>query len=593
MSPPGVAGAIVRVAGRETHPSVAAKLLDAIVDCQLRLPDRLTLRYRDFDLALVDSETFPIGASLQVALGSAESRGLANVFDGLVTSLEPEFGDQGVVLVVSALDRSVLLQREPRTAAYQNMSYGEIAAELVEKADPDLKPGQISSGLRLPFVQQSNETDWDFLWRLALEVDYHVRVTGRELSFSPAGMLEANVTRMIWGQSLQAFRPRVSGVQQRERVMVRGWDPAAAEVFEASASAPAPESRMGISREKAVSAIGGEQANVVDRPVMSLDHAQSIATSLAAQLASVFVEGEGTAQGTPGLMAGAQVRIEGVGKTFSGVYALTSVRHRYRARTGYRTDFSICGRANRTLLGLTHPPHRPGWRRRVAVGVVSNATDPDKLGRVRVRHPSLGEDHKGWWARVVAPGSGAGRGFFSLPQVDDEVLVVFEHEDDQHPYVLGSVFNGKAAPGAVVQPDGAFTLATPRHVTIDAAKKAEITTRETFTLTATGTALLTTKPSNAGGTNAGAGNGNRESAEQKPPGDIQLDAKGALSLSSDASATLSAGKAVTVSAKDGLTVSGGTKAQIGADGSIEISGASISIAADAAVTIRGTQIILG
>jgi phage protein D len=559
MSLPGVAGAIVRISGRETDEAVADKLVDAIVDCQLRLPDRLTLRYRDFDLQLIDSKTFSIGAEVEVALGSAEANGIVTVFDGLITSLEPEFGDQGAILVVGALDRSQLLQRAPQTATYQQMSYGEIAAELAEKAG--LEAGEISPGLMLPFVQQSNETDWDFLWRLALEVDCQVRVTGRTLAFSPASTLQASVTRLAWGEGLLAFAPRVSGVQQMEEVTVRGWDPATASTFEASAPAPTPESRVGVSRETVVKALGGAAASVVDRPVMSEDHAAAVAKSLAAQMSSVFIEGCGTAQGTPSLAAGTQVHIEGVGETFSGIYALTGVKHRFRAQAGYRTDFAICGRARRTLLGLAHPPSRPGWRRRVAVGVVSNTTDPEKLGRVRVRYPSLGKDHEGWWARVVGPGSGAGRGFFSLPQVEDEVLVVFEHEDDQHPYVVGSVFNGAAAPRAVVQPDGSFTLATPHHVTIDATQRAEITTKDKLTLTA--------------------------------DAEVSLSAGTTGSLSAKEGVSLSAGTTGSLSANEGITISGGEQVKISADGSIAISGATISIAATETVTISGSEIILG
>jgi phage protein D len=583
-----VAGAIVSVGGRDVDPTVASRLVDVVVDCQLRMPDRVSLRYFDFQRALMDGKTFPLGKPLKVVLGSAERNEAATVFDGLITGLEPEFTRHGVTLLVHGLDRAQLLQRTPRTATYQQMTYGQIATQLAASAD--LSAADISPGLLLPFVQQSNESDWDFLWRLALEVDYQVKVSGTELSFSAAAKLQAKVTRLTWGESLIAFRPRVSGVQQAQSVTLRGWDPATAQAIEASASAPSPESRIGVSRDQVLQAMGNPQATVVDHPVMSLEHATSIASSVAAQMASICVEGEGTAQGTPGLIVGSQARVEKVGSAFSGVYAVTGVRHRYRARTGYRTDFSIRGRADRSLLGLTRAPQRAGWRRRIAVGVVTDKTDPEKLGRVRVRYPTLGNDHAGWWARVLAPGSGAGRGFFSLPQVGDEVLVAFEHESDQHPYVLGSVFNGPGAPGAVVQPDGAFTLATPSHVSIDAAKQAEITTKDTFTLTASASARLTTKPPPAQSEGEGAGAG----SQAKPPaGAIELDAKGALTLSGQTGASISSEQAATLSAKSGVTISGGQRVQISADGTISISGATISITADQAVRISASQIILG
>jgi uncharacterized protein involved in type VI secretion and phage assembly len=82
----------------------------------------------------------------------------------------------------------------------------------------------------------------------------------------------------------------------------------------------------------------------------------------------------------------------------------------------------------------------------VVMGIVSNNQDPDKMGRVRVKFPWLSEDHESWWARVATPMAGPNRGMYFLPEVDDEVLVAFEHGDVRFPYVLGSLWNGKDAP---------------------------------------------------------------------------------------------------------------------------------------------------
>jgi uncharacterized protein involved in type VI secretion and phage assembly len=42
--------------------------------------------------------------------------------------------------------------------------------------------------------------------------------------------------------------------------------------------------------------------------------------------------------------------------------------------------------------------------------------------------------------------AGPGRGFYCLPEIDDEVLVAFEHGDIRRPYVLGALWNGKDRP---------------------------------------------------------------------------------------------------------------------------------------------------
>jgi uncharacterized protein involved in type VI secretion and phage assembly len=84
----------------------------------------------------------------------------------------------------------------------------------------------------------------------------------------------------------------------------------------------------------------------------------------------------------------------------------------------------------------------------VVVGVVTNNQDPDKMGRVKVKFPWLSDEDESNWARVAAPMAGKERGFYFLPEVDDEVLVAFEHGDVRFPYVVGALWNGKDAPPA-------------------------------------------------------------------------------------------------------------------------------------------------
>jgi uncharacterized protein involved in type VI secretion and phage assembly len=82
----------------------------------------------------------------------------------------------------------------------------------------------------------------------------------------------------------------------------------------------------------------------------------------------------------------------------------------------------------------------------VLVGIVIDNQDPDGLGRVRLKFPSLADDEIGHWARVAVLMAGAERGTFFLPEVDDEVLVAFESGDVRRPYVLGGLWNGRDRP---------------------------------------------------------------------------------------------------------------------------------------------------
>jgi uncharacterized protein involved in type VI secretion and phage assembly len=82
----------------------------------------------------------------------------------------------------------------------------------------------------------------------------------------------------------------------------------------------------------------------------------------------------------------------------------------------------------------------------IVIGVVTNNQDPDGLGRVKVKYPWLIEDDESNWARIASPMAGAKRGLVVIPEVNDEVLIAFDHGDVRCPYVLGALWNGIDTP---------------------------------------------------------------------------------------------------------------------------------------------------
>ena len=82
----------------------------------------------------------------------------------------------------------------------------------------------------------------------------------------------------------------------------------------------------------------------------------------------------------------------------------------------------------------------------VAIGLVTNNQDPEKLGRVKVKYPWQEGSRESFWARLAVMAAGKDRGTVWLPEVGDEVLVGFEKGSIEHPFVLGALFNGKDVP---------------------------------------------------------------------------------------------------------------------------------------------------
>ncbi|GAB3842973.1 hypothetical protein GCM10029963_16890 [Micromonospora andamanensis] len=114
----------------------------------------------------------------------------------------------------------------------------------------------------------------------------------------------------------------------------------------------------------------------------------------------------------------------------AGTYVLTEVVHTVDAN-GHLSRFS------------TMPPPAPRTGSPapavVTLGTVTDVTDPDGLGRVRVELPAYGGADAGWLA-VLCPGAGRGKGLVALPDPQDSVLVALPGGEPASGVVLGSLF---------------------------------------------------------------------------------------------------------------------------------------------------------
>jgi len=104
----------------------------------------------------------------------------------------------------------------------------------------------------------------------------------------------------------------------------------------------------------------------------------------------------------------------------------------------------------------------------VVNGVVTDNKHPEGMYRVKVKFEWIQStkaqdkaDYISSWARVASPMAGAGRGFYCLPEPEDEVIVSFVHGDIRYPVVLGALWNEKdkmpvndKAPKASTDPKG-------------------------------------------------------------------------------------------------------------------------------------------
>ena len=182
-------------------------------------------------------------------------------------------------------------------------------------------PGASPPTVVFEFFQQSNETDWDFVWRLALMHDYEV-VVERHQAALPPGQQGARRAggRLRWQDNMISFRPRMSGVQQVDTVKVRGWDPKAKKAVTGTASQPRRRRRSrACTRSKVASDLGGG-TTIGHRPRRRRPPARRTRSPRARSPARRTRSTRPTASrsATPQIKAGAKVKVEGVGTKFGG-----------------------------------------------------------------------------------------------------------------------------------------------------------------------------------------------------------------------------------------------------------------------------------
>lgn len=448
---PRVGQVLIKVGGADLAPALMDLLMDVVVEDDLDQPAMCVLRFQDQEYRLVDGDTFALGTDLKLRANDPRGRPGA-LFSGEVTALETEQEQSRTTFIVRAYDRSHRLHRGRKTRTFLKQGDGAIVERVAREAgltaEVEATPGAHD------YVIQDNQTDFAFLQARAARIGYRLVVDDRTLKFRRAEAAPPQAPAQEWGQNLIAVRTRQTAVAQPSEVQVRGWDPAAKQAIVGRASTPARESRAGDgaqATDAARRAFGGAATlAVTDQPVATQAEADKLAQAVLDQVAADYLALEATCRGEPALRAGVQVELKGAGRRVSGTYLITSTRHELTPEGGYQTTVFVNGRRPNSLLALTGEARRPRAVDGVVVGIVTNINDPDKLGRVKVKFPTLDDNQESTWARLATPGAGSGRGFFSLPEVNDEVLVAFECGDMSRPYVVGGLWNGKDRPPAEV-----------------------------------------------------------------------------------------------------------------------------------------------
>ena len=434
---------------------------EVIINTNLHMPGMFSIRFRDADplggempvaMRYADNPMFSLGVPVSIRAVAVEKGPVPGfpipLIKGEITSVEAQFDAGPASLVITGYDKSHRLNRGKKTATYMFMP-DNLIVQKVTAAAGLLCTAIPTTGPPREYVLQNNQSDMDFLKDIARRNGYELVMNALGiLMFKPLGtpLPGPPGPLLTWRKNLFSFAPRLTAANQDAVVQVHGSDmkklpieALAPGVMPASGGAAALP-QLALAR----SVFGVSKDHITDQPTASIPEALNLAKGRAMQLSSMFTQAEGECMGEPRVQAGSIVMVAGVGVKFSGAYLVSSATHRYSVNIGYVTQFSVTGAQPDTLGDLLNAqPDNNGRINGVVIGQVTNNVDPLQLGRVKVKLPFLGlPPVDSNWCRIASPWAGGKiSGFLAIPEINDEVLVAFEHGDPNFPYIIGQLWN--------------------------------------------------------------------------------------------------------------------------------------------------------
>jgi type VI secretion system secreted protein VgrG len=386
-----------------------------------------------------------IGGSINIQIDAVGNKGSLK-FAGVITQIESSrhngyAGD----IIISGFSPTVLLDNGPHCKTWEKKAIKNIAQDILRHFPQNLLQPKIapSYGETLSYTVQYKETAWEFLSRLAGTYGEWLFYDGQKLVLGPP---QNSKVKLLYGSNLHQFSMALQVKPASFEMMA--YDYMNHEVYTGSPSGIAGKaglSELGkhtLQKSEKFYAVKPKQwHNHFLTNKKQLDDYVNIRASVQSSSMVLF----NGSSGQPGVQVGGSVTIDGKNvfnqsdESF-GDYTVTSVEHYCDGQGNYSNNFEAIPASVKmppvTIYG------EPECETQSAL--VTDNHDPKGLGRVRVRFHWMNDTEKSPWLRVTTPHGGNGKGMFFIPETGEEVIVGFEGDSATKPYVIGSVYHGKA-----------------------------------------------------------------------------------------------------------------------------------------------------
>lgn len=381
------------------------------------------------------------------------------IFLGVVTNvrLHREGSDFGFILI-SGYSATYRMETAPGCFSWLEQPIGDVVRSLCGQANVQLRLNP-AYGKKLDYICQYDESDFDFVRRLALQYQEWMYYDGTSLVFGrPKDSSEP--VELEYGTTLSSLEIGLQTLARPEQVFTYHSS------SDREMDQPTPDLAYGHDQlsGKAFRASLGMYGRPARQHALPRIHTESelIKYMRRKQAADTAETHYVTAEShVPELRVGSVVRLyssflERVGQLTReslGDFIITEIVHEVGEGSYYRNRF----KAIPSTVEALPSPRVPMPVAETQMATVTSNADPNGNGRVQVRmNWQQGDMHTGW-VRVMTPDAGksgdvsSNRGFVFIPEVGDQVLLGFRHGDPARPYVMGSLFNGSTGKGGFAE----------------------------------------------------------------------------------------------------------------------------------------------
>ncbi len=439
----------VQIDGEELPDTVSltsvevAYRLNRITYARLSLDDG-DVAVQDFPLSSGDH--FLPGNELAVVAGYGDE--VENIFTGIIHRQRVVIRRNRSYLEVECRDASLKMTLNRRNRYHEELTDSDIAETLISEygLSADLEATEVVH----PQLFQYHASDWDFMIsRLEMNGQVCAVENGTIRSFKPNLDAEPTVD-VVFGENLIDLNAEFDARTQSSVIKTSAWNPADQAIAEAEASDPAWEGNGNLSVDDFTGATERDDQLLIHGGAIDSDTLQSWADSALLRARMAASRGRARFRGIPILRLGDVIQLASISERFNGKIFITAIRHEY-ANNQWVTDieFGLPRSCHAEKFKIDHLP-AAGLQPAVnglQIGIVTQlADDPAAEFRVRVKVPVAGMDEQGVWARVSTLDAGAERGTFFRPEVDDEVVLGFLHNDPSQVVILGMLHSSAKAP---------------------------------------------------------------------------------------------------------------------------------------------------